>query len=86
MPIYRYVRFYGWGGEEDFEVISREIEKKYIRVTTGEKEYLCEQYMDRLYREFMSVLKDFVYEIKKEGGIALYYGGYMQETALIGYV
>ena len=59
---------------------------EYTNPETGEKEYLCEQYMDRLYREFMSVLKDFVYEIKKEGGIALYYGGYMEETALIGYV
>ena len=87
-PECQYIDMSGFmdGVEEDFEVISREIEKKYIRVTTGEKEYLCEQYMDRLYREFMSVLKDFVYEIKKEGGIALYYGGYMEETALIGYV
>ena len=54
-PQCQYIDMSGFmdGVEEDFEVISREIEKKYIRVTTGEKEYLCEQYMDRLYREFM---------------------------------
>ena len=43
-PQCQYIDMSGFmdGVEEDFEVISREIEKKYIRVTTGEKEYLCE--------------------------------------------
>lgn len=74
------------GLEEDFAIIVREIEKKYIRVTTGEQEYLCEQYMDRFYREFEPILSDLLYEIKEERGIALYYGGYMEEQVLIGYV
>ena len=77
---------YMGGLEEDFAIIVREIEKKYIRVTAGEKEYLFEQYMDRLYRGFGLVLSNLVHEIKEERGIALYYGGYMEEQTLIEYV
>lgn len=87
-PQCQYIDMSGFmdGLEEDFAIIVREIEKKYIRVTTGEKEYLFEQYMDRLYREFESVLSDLIHVIKEKRGIALYYGGYMEEQALIGYV
>lgn len=87
-PQYRYVDMSGFMEdlEEDFETICREAKKRFIRVLAGETEYLWECYMDKLYGKFGQVVKAAVDGQKKENGVVLYYGGYMEEQSMIGYV
>lgn len=85
---YRYVDMSGFMEdlEEDFETICREAKKRFIRVLAGETEYLWECYMNKLYGKFGQVVKAAVDGQKKENGVALYYGGYMEEQSMISYV
>lgn len=70
--------------DEDFQRINREIEKKFIRVLSAEKEEIRRWYMEQLYQEFGGVLFSLLGEEKE--GIEVYYGGFMEELYWVGRV
>lgn len=71
------------GIEEDFTQINRRLTGNYIRVFDSEKEEMRRFYMEKLYQSMGAVFQIILENRKKEDGIKVYFGGYMEEQRLL---
>ncbi|MCX4352343.1 MAG: hypothetical protein OSJ60_11970 [Lachnospiraceae bacterium] len=72
------------GIESDMDCMNKELEKKYIRILSSEKEEIRRWHIDNIYRRLGEILQLLFEDMLPQRGLDVFYGCYMDELELIG--
>jgi len=66
------------------DCMNKELEKKYIRILSSEKEEIRRWHIDNIYRRLGEIMQLLFEDMLPQRGLDVFYGCYMDEFELIG--